>query len=208
MKAAPMSNTPTATSDPAIRHVLSFLDGERDGLHWLEAHRPGLACLLRALDGGPKAREKLKGLEPAHWDEVFEAVASEELEPHLLADHQEVYLLFAAVKGHEDSLTALQRHKRSFAQLAGLIREAHERSLVCGPRKKHNGLLASSTAADVGCLIGEMHLSRGEYHKAIEAFTRALENAPTADAYEGRARAWQALADLDARCALELRNGG
>ena len=47
--------------------------------------------------------------------------------------------------------------------------------------------IPSSTAADVGCLIGELHLSKGEYHKAIEAFTRAIENQPTADVYEGRA---------------------
>src|SRR5262245_49642696 len=73
MKAASMSNTRTAPSDPAIRRLLSFLDGERDGMHWLENHRPGLACFLRALDGGPRARQKLKSLEPAHWDEVFEA---------------------------------------------------------------------------------------------------------------------------------------
>src|SRR5262249_1984946 len=105
------------------------------------------------------------------------------------------------------SLAALQKHKRSFAQLASLIREAHERSLAAGAIRKTDGVLAESTAADVGCLIGEMHLNRGEYHKAVEAFSRAIENAPTADAQDGRARALRALADLDERYARELRNG-
>ena len=44
-------------------------------------------------------------------------------------------------------------------------------------------------AADVSLLIGEMHLKMGEYAKAIEAFTRAIENDPkAADEYGGRAR--------------------
>ena len=61
-------------------------------------------------------------------------------------------------------------------------------------------------AADVSLLIGEMHLKQGEYHKAIEAFTRATENDPrAADEYQGRARAYRALAAQDERRALELR---
>lgn len=61
-------------------------------------------------------------------------------------------------------------------------------------------------AADVSLLIGEMHLKEGEYAKAIEAFTRAIENDPTAaDEYQGRARAYRALAARDERRARELR---
>ncbi|HVS35529.1 MAG TPA: hypothetical protein VMS17_08105 [Gemmataceae bacterium] len=61
-------------------------------------------------------------------------------------------------------------------------------------------------AADVSLLIGEMHLKEGEYFKAIEAFTRSIEADPkAADEYEGRARAYRALAATDDRKARELR---
>ncbi len=61
-------------------------------------------------------------------------------------------------------------------------------------------------AADVSLLIGEMHLKDGEYGRAVEAFTRAIEANPRAsDEYEGRARAYRALAAEDERRACELR---
>jgi tetratricopeptide (TPR) repeat protein len=61
-------------------------------------------------------------------------------------------------------------------------------------------------AADVSLLIGEMHLKEGEYARAIEAFTRSIEADPkAADEYEGRARAYRALAARDERQARELR---
>jgi hypothetical protein len=65
--------------------------------------------------------------------------------------------------------------------------------------------LTGDAAADVSCLIGELHLSKGDYAKAVEAFTRAIDTRPTADAYHGRARALRALAALDERKSQELR---
>jgi hypothetical protein len=65
--------------------------------------------------------------------------------------------------------------------------------------------IPDGAAADVSCLIGEQHLRDGEYQKAVEAFTRSLESRTTADAHEGRARAYRALADDDDRRALSLR---
>jgi Plasmid pRiA4b ORF-3-like protein len=66
--------------------------------------------------------------------------------------------------------------------------------------------LTEGAAADVSLLIGEMHLKEGEFAKAVEAFTRAIESNPkAADEYEGRARAYQALAAEDERKARELR---
>ncbi len=65
--------------------------------------------------------------------------------------------------------------------------------------------LKGNAAADAACLIGEMHLRKGEPEKAIEAFTRALASHPTADAYEGRAKAYRALADRDDRQARACR---
>jgi hypothetical protein len=66
-------------------------------------------------------------------------------------------------------------------------------------------VLGKSEGADAACLVGELHLKRGEYAKAVEAFSRALENSPTVDAYEGRARAYRALARQDERTAQQLR---
>jgi hypothetical protein len=65
-------------------------------------------------------------------------------------------------------------------------------------------VISGEAAADVSCLIGELHLSKGEYRKAIEAFSRAIETRPTPDAFRGRARAYQALAGDDERRAEEL----
>jgi tetratricopeptide (TPR) repeat protein len=65
--------------------------------------------------------------------------------------------------------------------------------------------LDGANAADAACLVGEHHLAKGDYDKAVEAFTRALENNPTADAFEGRARAYRALALQDERKAEEMR---
>jgi len=73
------------------------------------------------------------------------------------------------------------------------------------PGKKTSHALDASEAADAACLVGELHLSERAYQKAVEAFTRAIENNPTVDAYEGRARAYQGLAAVDERKAEELR---
>ena len=66
--------------------------------------------------------------------------------------------------------------------------------------------IPDGAAADVSLLIGEMHLKAGEYAKAVEAFTRSIEaNPAAADEYEGRSRAYRALADEDQRKAKALR---
>ena len=68
--------------------------------------------------------------------------------------------------------------------------------------------MPEAAAADVSLLIGEMHFKAGEYLKAVEAFTRSIETNPAAtDEYEGRSRAYRALADEDERKAKELRAG-
>jgi len=65
--------------------------------------------------------------------------------------------------------------------------------------------LQGSSAADAACLVGELHLSKGDYQMAVEAFTRAIENHPTADVYQGRAKAYRGLAEQDERKAQEMR---
>jgi hypothetical protein len=64
--------------------------------------------------------------------------------------------------------------------------------------------ISGEEAADVSCLIGELHLSKGDYPKAVEAFSRAIETRPTPDAHGGRARAYRALAARDERRAQDL----
>ncbi len=199
-----MSQTLKAPQDTAMKQLLRSLEGHGDALEWLEQHRPGLAGLLRARDGGPKARQKLQEMPAEQWDHVFEAIASEELEPHLRASFHDERLLFAAVRGDEEAVRHLQKHRPSYAALAGIIREALERSLAA-TRAGQDDRIDGSAAADVGCLIGEMHLSKGEFHKAVEAFTRAIENEPTADALQGRARAYRSLAAEDEVQAARLR---
>jgi tetratricopeptide (TPR) repeat protein len=197
-----MPETPLSPTDAACSQLVRFLDGHRDGLDWLDKHRPALAVFARALDGGPRGRQRLRGLDPAQWDELFEVIGSEELAGRLLRHHPDVHRLFEAAKGDDRALAELKKHKPSYGQVALLVREVNETSLLDagGPGEK----LTGSAAADVGCLIGEMHLEKAEYHKAVEAFSRALENQPTADAFEGRARAYRALAALDEQHAREL----
>ncbi len=64
--------------------------------------------------------------------------------------------------------------------------------------------ITGDAAADMSCLIGEMHLRKSDFPKAVEAFTRALATRPTADAYLGRARAYRGLAEADERQARDL----
>jgi hypothetical protein len=64
--------------------------------------------------------------------------------------------------------------------------------------------ISEEAAADMSCLIGELHLSRGNFARAVEAFTRAIESSPNSDAYLGRARAYRGLAADDERKAREL----
>ncbi len=64
--------------------------------------------------------------------------------------------------------------------------------------------LQASAKADMACLVGELHLRKGDYAKAVAAFTRAIEASPTVDAYEGRAKAYRALAQQDEREADRL----
>lgn len=66
-------------------------------------------------------------------------------------------------------------------------------------------IIGREEGAETACLVGEVHLDRREYHKAVEAFSRAIETEATVDAFEGRARAYRALADEDERSAQRLR---
>jgi hypothetical protein len=73
------------------------------------------------------------------------------------------------------------------------------------PRKRTKTTIGTDEGADTACLVGELHLSKGEYHKAIAAFSRAIDVRPTIDAFQGRAKAYQALAAIDEQAAQQLR---
>ena len=123
-----------------------------------------------------------------------------------------MYLLFEAIKGDDAARRRLKRRKAHLARLAeavaGLYLHYQQEGPPEEPEPAADGAqgLAGPAAADVGCLIGELHLSKGDYERAVEAFTRSLESEPTADAYEGRALAYRALAERDERHATELRH--
>ena len=87
--------------------------------------------------------------------------------------------------------------KRTDASPTGQYRT----SLTSSARKKANGLMASSTAADVGCLIGEMHLRRGEYHEAYNTALEMLNNAPPPELREG-------LIDILGQASYQLATSG
>ena len=99
-----------------------------------------------------------------------------------------MHLLFDAVQGSDEAASRLKRKKPAFARVVAPLRKVHEAFLL----KSHNGngVIKGGAVADMSCLIGEMHLQhQGEYEKAVEAFTRAIDTQPAADLYEGRARA-------------------
>lgn len=200
-----MSDVPLTMSDPAAHHFEEAICGDHASEKWLAEHRPGLAALADALEGGPRRRAKLPSLTQEQWEEIFEAIGNDQLYQELQKRRTDVAGLFDAVKGDAQALLTLQKHKPSFVKIVAMVRRASEQFVDDGNGGGDGKAIEESAAADVGCLVGEMHLAKHEYHKAIEAFTRAIENEPTADAFEGRARAYSALALLDETRARELR---
>ena len=125
---------------------------------------------------------------------LFDTIAHCDVEQWLDENHPDLHRLFAFVRGDPSALRSLKHRKVTCKRLAEILRpkyrDYHEEDedgaalAVNGPAQVPEG-----AAADVGCLIGEMHLHNDEFDKAVEAFSRAVETNPTADAYEGRARA-------------------
>ena len=189
---------------PEVHYTLLAVEADAAALAWLEANSKGLALFARAHAGDRKALQALQAGEVRELDDLFEIIDNEDLTRWLEQRHPEFHELFLAVQG-EDALKRLKRKKSGLGKLAHAMRQLHEKYLHRTREERVREDFDGGAAADMRCLVGEMHLNNGEYHKAIEAFTRALQSNPTADVYEGRARAYRALADEDERKARGLR---
>lgn len=195
--------------NPEIYHLLRALDGDLDALHWLKLHGDGLFLFVEALSGAKEAVDTLQAHPSGKLVDLFDTISHCEVEEWLSEKQPELHALFAYVRGEDAALREVKNKKTAFKRVAEILREKYRNhreedadgaASADGPAAPSNG-----TAADVGCLIGEMHLHNQEFAKAVEAFSRAIANDPTPDAYTGRARAYRALAALDDRTAAELR---
>lgn len=188
--------------DPEIYHLLRALDGDLDALRWLKHRGEGLFLFVEALTGAKEAVETLQAYSPKKLVDLFDTISHCDVDDWLRENHAEMHGLFAFVRGDEGAFKGIKHNRATLRRVAEIVREKYRNY------REEDIDGASSTngaAADVGCLIGEMHLNNRDYHKAIEAFSRALANDPTADAHAGRARAYRALAELDDRAATQLR---
>jgi tetratricopeptide (TPR) repeat protein len=185
--------------NPDLYLILHALTGDGDALARLEREGRGVALFTLALAGNKKALAALEKGGDLELDYVHGLAVNCRQNGWLAERHPELCAVFEAVKGDEKPLRRLKGKKPGLTRLARLVRAAKlddaERT-VAEP---------AGGAADIGCLVGEAHLDRGEFARAVEAFTRAISVAPTADAFEGRAKAYRALAALDDRRA---RDGG
>jgi tetratricopeptide (TPR) repeat protein len=191
---------------PQMHSLLLALDGDEDAANWLAENSPGVALLTRALTGEHRALSRLEEGKGVDLDDLFELIDNEDLVDWLEQRQPNLHLLFEAIQGDDEALAQVRRRKAAYARLVGPFRKIHETFIR--KTRDGNGFIEGGTAGDMGCLIGEMHLRQGEYDKAVEAFTRAIETQQAADLYEGRARAYRGLATRDETHAQILRKDG
>jgi hypothetical protein len=188
---------------PEMHYMLLALDGDETALDWLKANSSGVGVLARAITGRGKALASLHADEHAELDDLFEVIDNDDLTRWLEERRPELHLLFAAIKGEPGAAGRLKRKRPGLARLALVVRELYDSHR----HKEVDGrAVIEGAAADMGCLIGEMHLKQGDFARAVEAFTRAIESGPAPDLFEERARAYRGLAEQDERRAAELRN--
>jgi hypothetical protein len=192
---------------PEVYHMLRAFDGDKAALDWLRAKSTALYLFTRGVAGDRKAAAALAPDHRLDLDDLFGLICHDDLLHWLEDRHPDLQLLFAGIKGDDNALRRLRRQKAALARIAEGIRDRYEAYRTAPPEEPSldgEGMTAGA-AADVGCLIGEAHLSRGDFEKAVEAFSRSIEGMATADACEGRARAYRALAERDEHRARELR---
>ncbi len=187
---------------PQMHYLIQALDGDAQAPLWLLSNSRGTALFCQALAGEKPALASLQNGAAEELDDLFEFIDNEDLSSWLAERRPELHLLFEAIKGNQEAATELKRRKPPYARLVPIFREVHERFLQ---KTNGGGAIEGGAVADMGCLIGEMHLRQGEYEKAIDAFTRAIDTRPSPDLFEGRARAYRALAERDEAAAALLR---
>ncbi len=189
---------------PEMHYLLLALEGEAPALDWLKENSAGVSVLARAMTGRKKALATLHADEPAELGDLFELIDNDDLTTWLAERQPELYTMFEAIKGDSSATHKLKRSRPARAKLALVLRALHE-AYLHKMRDGNGEALEGGVAADMGCLVGEMHLAQEDYEKAVEAFTRALETQSAADLYEGRAKGYRGLAENDERKAMELR---
>lgn len=198
------------SDDPEIYHLLFALDGDLDALRWLKLRGDGLFLFVEALSGAKEAVDILESQKTDNLIALFDTIAHCDVEQWLSENHAELHGLFAFVRGDDSALKGLKHKKAALKRVAEIVRakyRAYRSEDADGEAADDDAQaeMPEGAAADVGCLIGEMHLQNRDYPKAVEAFSRALANDPTPDAHAGRARAYRALAAFDEHAATELR---
>jgi len=184
--------------NPDLYLILRTLAGEGEALRRLENESRGLALFALSLAGNRKALAALQKGGDLELDYVNGLAVNCQQLGWLAEHHPELHAVFAAIRGDEGPLRRLKGKKPGLLKLARLVRAA-------AAEVAESTGTSDPSAADVGCLVGEMHLAKGEFVKAVEAFTRSLEASPTADAFEGRAKAYRGLAAADDQRARELK---
>jgi tetratricopeptide (TPR) repeat protein len=195
-----------AVANPAIDSMLKATRGDSEALGRLKRQSQGLYLFARAFTGETAALDRLRSDEALELEDLFEALQDDRLCDWLRRRDPRLYRFFEAVKGDPHALQQLQRARKKpvLSPLAQVVSDSYAKRLY---QEAGRGEISDDAAADMGCLVGELHLKQGDYHKAIEAFGRAIATNPTIDAYEGRARAYRELAEQDERTAEELRGG-
>jgi tetratricopeptide (TPR) repeat protein len=191
--------------DPAtdFRDVVLAADGDGDAQRRLDGRGEALRLLPQAFRGDRHAFAALRAADPLELDALCATLLTTEPPDGLAARHPELQLLLQSVRGNEVALHRLERKRHGLGRLARFLRD------ICGSAESladGNGSINDS-AADVGLLVGEQHLREGNFARALAAFSRAIEVEPTPDAYEGRARAYRGLAELDEHTARTIRGG-
>jgi len=195
--------------NPDVYYMLRALDGDEGAFGWLERKSAALYLFTRALAGDKKALKALESAGELDLQDLDATIATCDLDQWLDEKRPELSMVFEAIKGDDDALRRLRRKRSGLAKLAEALRGSYRKEQQGDPARDPDhpagGPIPDGAAADMGCLIGEMHLGKGDYGKAVEAFTRSIESNPSPDVYEGRARAYRALALQDERKAQELR---
>src|SRR5579875_4196020 len=152
--------------EPEIYHLLLALDGDLDALRWLKRHGDGLFLFVEALTGAKEAVDMLQAHPAGKLVDLFDTIAHCDVEEWLSEKHPELHALFAYVRGDGTALKEVRNKKAIFKRVAEIVREKyqnyHDEDADGAISSAKAPSLQEGAAADVGCLLGEMHLHNHE----------------------------------------------